>query len=68
MQSLKLTAEQQTELKELLDKKYKVTSIKGIDLILTRIKENLSLSYRDEPDGGSSEDSVVDAGTKDKVQ
>lgn len=29
VQSLKLTAEQQTELKELLDKKYKVTSIKG---------------------------------------
>ena len=34
----------QEELKDLLDKKYMVTSIKGIDLILTRIKENLSLN------------------------
>lgn len=45
VQTLKLTNEQKEDLKDLLDKKYMVTSIKGIDLILTRIKENLSLDY-----------------------
>lgn len=45
VQTLKLTNEQKKELNDLLDKKYMVTSIKGIDLILTRIKENLSLNY-----------------------
>ncbi len=48
VQSLKLTIEQQDELKELLDKKYKVTSIRGIDLILDRVKENMSLDYINE--------------------
>ena len=47
-QSLKLTKEQQDELKELLDKKYRVTSIKGIDLILARVKDNLALDYNRE--------------------
>lgn len=43
VQTLKLTQEQQEELKDLLDKKYMVTSIKGIDLILERVKENLAI-------------------------
>lgn len=43
VQTLHLTVEQQEELKELLDEKFKVTSIRGIDLILERIKDNLSL-------------------------
>lgn len=48
VQSLKLTNEQQDELKELLDKKYKVTSIRGIDLILDRVEENMALDYINE--------------------
>jgi hypothetical protein len=49
-QSLQLTTDQQDELKELLDKKYVVTSIKGIDIILQRVKENISLKYNLELD------------------
>lgn len=44
-QNLQLTEEQQKELKNLLQEKYSVTSIKQIDLILTRISENLALNY-----------------------
>lgn len=44
--NLNLTFEQQTELTELLDEKFKVTSIKGIDKILRRIKDNLCLEFR----------------------
>ena len=47
VQSLKLTKEQADELKLLLDKKYTVTSIKGIDLILYRVKENLAIALND---------------------
>ena len=43
VQNLHLTTEQQEELRELLDEKFRVTSIRGIDLILNRIKENLAL-------------------------
>lgn len=45
VQNLKLTAEQQEELKGLLSQKYLVSDIKKIDLILNRIEENLSLNY-----------------------
>ena len=44
-QALKLTVEQQDELKTLLKQKYMVTSIKSIDLILDRVISNLSLKY-----------------------
>ena len=47
VQFLKLTKEQADELKLLLDKKYTVTSIKGIDLILYRVKENLAIALND---------------------
>ena len=47
VQSLKLTKEQADELKLLLNKKYTVTSIKGIDLILYRVKENLAIALND---------------------
>jgi hypothetical protein len=50
VQNLKLTEEQQNELKDLLDKKYLVSNIKKIDLILDRIKTNLSLIYNNELD------------------
>lgn len=42
VQNLKLTQEQQQELLELLEEKFHVTSIRGIDLILARIQENMS--------------------------
>lgn len=45
VQSLKLTAEQQAELKSLLDTKYMVSDIRRIDIILQRIKDNLALNY-----------------------
>lgn len=45
VQNLALTEEQQKELIELLYEKFQVTSIKGIDKILQRVKDNLSLSY-----------------------
>lgn len=45
VQNLKLTNEQQSDLKELLDKKYMVSDIRKIDLILDRIKSNLALNY-----------------------
>lgn len=45
VQSLKLTEEQQEELKALLDTKYMVSDIKHIDIILQRIKDNLALNY-----------------------
>lgn len=45
--NLNLTSEQQSELIELMDEKFKVTSIKGIDNILRRIKDNLCLEYQD---------------------
>lgn len=48
VQNLKLTAEQQAELKELLIQKYKVTSIKRIDLILDRVISNIALEYNSE--------------------
>lgn len=44
VQNLKLTEEQQDELKELLDQKYMVSDIKKIDLILARVKSNLALN------------------------
>lgn len=47
-QNLKLTTEQQEELKELLITKYKVTSIKKIDLILDRVIDNIALEYNKE--------------------
>ncbi len=39
--NLKLTSEQRTELMELLEQKFKVTSIKRIDAILERVRTNL---------------------------
>ncbi len=45
VQSLKLTEEQQDDLKNLLDTKYMVSDIKRIDIILQRIKDNLALNY-----------------------
>lgn len=45
VQSLKLTSEQQEDLKRLLDTKYMVSDIKRIDIILQRIKDNLALTY-----------------------
>jgi len=45
VQNLKLTTEQQEELKILLFDKYKVSDIKKIDLILQRVSENLALQY-----------------------
>jgi len=42
-QNLSLTAEQRQELIELLTEKFKVTSIRGIDLILNRVFENLCI-------------------------
>lgn len=47
-QNLKLTAEQQEDLKKLLNEKYKVTSIRGIDLILERVTSNLALEYNEQ--------------------
>jgi len=44
--NLNLTMEQQEELIHLMDEKFKVTSIKGIDNILRRIKDHLCLEYR----------------------
>ena len=43
VQNLKLTDEQRQELMDLLEEKFRVTSIRGIDLILMRIRENLYL-------------------------
>lgn len=43
VQNLKLTEEQKQELLELLEEKFRVTSIRGIDLILERIHENMCL-------------------------
>jgi hypothetical protein len=48
VQNLKLTAEQQKDLMALLETKYSVTSIKGISLILERIRENLCLAWNQE--------------------
>lgn len=45
VQNLKLTDEQQTELKNLLVQKYKVSDIRSIDLILNRVEENLAINY-----------------------
>lgn len=47
-QNLKLTAEQQDEIKQLLEQKYKVSDIRKIDLILQRVEENLALQYNEE--------------------
>lgn len=46
--NLKLTEEQRNELMGLLEQKFRVTSIKGIDIILNRIKEHLSISFGSE--------------------
>ena len=48
VQNLKLTTEQQEELKTLLFDKYRVSDIKKIDLILQRVSENLALQYNSE--------------------
>lgn len=42
-QTLCLTEEQKKDLISLLEQKFKVTSIKRIDLILERVEENLAL-------------------------
>lgn len=44
--NLNLTDEQQEDLIKLLNTKYMVSDIKKIDLILERVKENLSLNYK----------------------
>lgn len=41
VKNLQLTDEQKTELINLLEEKFKVTSIKNIDLIISRIRDNL---------------------------
>lgn len=43
VQNLRLTDEQRQELWGLLEEKFRVTSIRGIDLILMRVRENLYL-------------------------
>lgn len=43
VQNLKLTEEQRDELMSLLEEKFRVTSIRGIDLILMRVRESLYL-------------------------
>lgn len=43
VQNLRLTAEQVEELENLLEEKFRVTSIRGIDLILDRVKSSLRL-------------------------
>ncbi len=43
VQNLKLTDEQRQELMSLLEEKFRVTSIRGIDLILMRVRESLYL-------------------------
>lgn len=45
VRNLKLTEEQQTEIKELLQQKYLVSDIRKSDLILERIETNLALNY-----------------------
>lgn len=55
--NLKLTDEQQSELIELLEQKFKVTSIKGIDMILNRIKEHMAI-------GSKSNDISKESSTK----
>lgn len=40
---MKLTQEQSSELMDLLEQKFKVTSIKGIDMILDRISAYLMI-------------------------
>ena len=44
VQNLRLTDEQKQELISLLEEKFRVTSIRGIDLILQRVRESLYLS------------------------
>lgn len=43
VQNLRLTDEQRQELWGLLEEKFRVTSIRGIDLILMRVRVNLHL-------------------------
>lgn len=50
-QSLLLTEEQKKELLELLEMKYRVTSIKGIDTILGRVRLALTQSLEKDPFG-----------------
>lgn len=66
VQTLKLTKEQQADLIDLLNKKYKVTSIKGIDLILNRISENLSLEYNNEIDNLAKDAARMNARIQDE--
>lgn len=54
--NLKLTEEQRSELMELLEQKFRFTSIKGIDMILSRIEEHMSIDSNS--DGMSEENSV----------
>lgn len=58
--NLKLTDEQSKELLDLLKEKFKVTSIKEIDLILERVEANLALNYRNERNLSESIDDDVD--------
>jgi hypothetical protein len=60
VQNLKLTKEQQEELMGLLETKYAVTSIRGIDLILTRIRENLCLVWNEQQQNAVQEAPVVE--------
>ena len=46
--NLKLTGEQRKELMELLEQKFRVTSIKGIDMILNRVNEHLAIGISEE--------------------
>lgn len=48
VQNLKLTDEQRQELMELLEEKFRVTSIRGIDLILERVRKNLYLTVEED--------------------
>lgn len=45
VQNLKLTSEQKEEIITLLEQKFRVTSIKGIDSIINRVKDNISIGY-----------------------
>ncbi|MCM1223890.1 MAG: hypothetical protein NC548_56500 [Lachnospiraceae bacterium] len=59
VQNLKLTQEQQDDLKQLLDTKYRVSDITSISLILQRIKDNLALNYNKESEARDLEAAEV---------
>lgn len=45
VQNLKITSEQKEEIITLLEQKFRVTSIKGIDSIIDRVRDNIAIGY-----------------------